>query len=152
MVKVIIRRRVTIKQIVFLLVAVLCLCFGAFFHPFTTISLSIAIDVVYHFHVPNVLKHKHFKLFIAVLYFALFYVLMMFAFREDMVMTNFFFGFCVIVQSVRLLRSDYCFRKFIIHVLHASSLLFLFHTYIYEVEYLHYVSSCILSFMHPYMT
>ena len=144
MVNVIIRRRFTIK-IVFLLVAVLCLCFSAFFRPFTVISLSIAIDVN-HFHVLNVLKHKHFKLFIAVLYFALFFVLMTFAFRENMVMTNFYFCFCVTVQSLTRLRSD--FR----HVLHASSLLFLFHTYIHEFEYLHYVSSCILSFMYPYMT
>ena len=150
MMKVIIRKRLTIKQIVFLLVAVFCLCFSVFFHPFTTISLSIAIDVVIHFHVLNVFKYKHFKLFVAVLYFALFFVLMMFAFRENMVMTNFYFCLCVIVQSVGLLRSDYCFRKSI-HVLHALSLLFLFHTYIHEFEYLHYVSSCILSFMYHYI-
>ena len=151
MVKVIIRRRLTIKQILFLLVAVLCLCFSMLFHLFTTLSLSIAIDVVNHFYVLNVLKHKNFKLFVAVLYLALFFVLMMFAFRENMVMTNFYFCFCVIVQSLRLFHTDYCYRNFI-HILHALSLLFLYHTYIYEVEYLHYVSSCVLAFMHPYMT
>ena len=151
MLKVIIRRRLTIKQILFFLVAVLCLCFSMFFHLFTTISLSIAIDVVNHFHVLNVFKHRNFKLFIAVLYLALFFVLMMFAFRENMVMTNFYFCFCVVVQSLRVFRIDYCFRKFI-HILHALSLLFLFHTYIHEFEYLHYVSSCVLAFMYPYVT
>ena len=148
MVKVIIRRRLTIKQIVYLLVAVLCLCFGRFFHVYSAISLSVAIDVAYHFPVLNRFKHKNFKIFIAVLYFALFFVLMLFAFRENLIMTNFFLYFYMIAQCLRLFCTKLCFRK-CIYILHVFSLLFVFHSCIYEIEYLHYASSYILAFMYP---
>lgn len=151
MLKVIIRRRMTIKQMVFLLVAILFLCFSTFVNLFLTISLSIVIYIANRCPVLKLTNHNNLKIFFTVVYFSLLFVLMMFAFGENMIMTNTFFCFCVIVHSPKLFRCDYCFRK-LIHVLHVLSLLFLFHTYIYEFEYLHYGSSCILAFMYPYMT
>ena len=151
MLKVIIRRRLTIKQIVFLLEAVLSLCFSMYFSLFITTSLGVVIYISNDCAVLKQTNHNNFKKIFSVVYFSLFFALMMFAFRENMIMTNTFFCFCAIVQSLKLLRNDYCSRK-LVHVLHAFSLLFLFHTYIYEFEYLHYVSSCILAFMYPYMT
>ena len=152
MLKVIIRRRLTIKQIVLLLVVVLSLylCF-MYFSLFVTTSLGIVIYISNDCAVLKRTNHNNFKKCFSVVYFSLFFVLMMFAFRENMIMTNTFFCFCVIVQSLKLLHNDYCSRK-LVHVLYALSLLFLFHTYIYESEYLHYGSSCILAFMYPYMT
>ena len=147
MVKVI-ERTFTTKHMYFL-VAVLFLCFNMCVN---LSSLTIVIYIPNHCPVLKLIKHKNFKIFIffTVVYFSLFFVLMMFAFRENVIMTNIFFCFCVIVESLKYFRCDYCFRK-LIHILHALSLLFLFHTYIYEFEYLHYVSSCILAFMYPYM-
>ena len=78
------------------------------------------------------------------LYYIALWVLLICAFgKHSTAVTNFFF-FCTVLSGLGNLYST----SFGASILHISSLIFVFNTYIYEFESFFYVTSCVLPFVY----
>jgi len=117
---------------------------SVFFSVYTVIVLCLRDDYFVHV-LKMMMKHESLKTyFIRVLYYITLCALLIFAFRKhNMSVTNCFL-FCALISNVVNLYSTIIGAT----MLHISSLVFVFNTYIYEFEILLYVSSCILPFLY----
>ena len=90
------------------------------------------------------INHENLIICLTILYYIVLWVLLICAFgKHSIAVTNFFF-FCTVLSGFGNLYST----SFGASILHISSLIFVFNTYIYEFETLFYVTSCVLPFVY----
>jgi len=141
--------RSTVESLLGLLIQEFWLLLGLFFDVSVVVALYIVTCVGQN---PNGLplirmikqNQSNCKVNLTYLYLNVFWGLLMYAFRENMIVTNFFF-LCIITNIASLFHTDIR-----ITVLHIVSLAFLFNTYIFEFEIVHYASSYILTLWYHY--
>ena len=154
-VMVITRRRHVMEEVVYLIQVIFVLSFSVLLDLSITLSVNTVLNISlrsngFLVHVlRRTKKHETIKTYLTFLYYGLFLFLLLFAFRKDLIVTNFFVFYTIISGIPNLFSTKSVLRKHT-DILHAVTLLFLVHSYLYEFETLHYLSSCILSFTYPY--
>ena len=120
------------------------LCFSLFFHVSVSVSAYVVTFIGLKPNGLKMIKHRDLIVYLTLLYYVVLCILLIYAFREDMILTNFFF-FCIISNVTNLFRTDVG-----IIILHILSIIFVANTYILDFATLRYATTYILAVLYYY--